>query len=116
MRPTLLVLAPSATPIAHRQRRDSRPVCRRRQVRRPARTARTVVRWCSPGCDCLREAGQSERSELSHAMLEPAQGDRASEHPEAAALDERQLDPARDYRTGKVTMAHEQYVARDHVL
>ena len=40
----------------------------------------------------------------------------AGEHPEAAALDERQLDPAGDHRAGEVAVAHEHHVARGHVL
>jgi hypothetical protein len=116
MRPTLLARLLKATPLGRRPRRGSRLARRRRRGRRPARTARTVARWWSPGCDRLREAGQPEGGELSHAMLKPAHGDRAGEHPKAAALDERQLDPACDHRTGKVAVADEHYVARGHVF
>src|SRR3984957_13030580 len=106
MRPTLLALNPIATPTVHWPRRDSRLARRRRSAHRPARTAQTAAQWCSPGCDGLRETGQPERGELSHAMLEPEHGHRAGEHPEAAALDERKLAPTRNHRTGKGAGAH----------
>src|SRR6202007_393701 len=52
---------------------------------------------------CDRLAGQPERKELSNPVLEAAHRDRSGAHAESAALDERQLDPARDHRTAEVT-------------
>src|SRR5262249_47014197 len=88
-RPTLLGRNLPAAPFGPRVRLCRAPAPRRQPECLAARKVPTAFGLCSPGCDCLREAGQSERSELSDAMLEPAHGDRACEHPKAAALDER---------------------------
>ena len=59
----------------------------------------------------LRMAGQPERTELSYAMLKTTDRDRGGEHGKPAARDERQREPARDHRAGKVAVTHKQHVA-----
>jgi hypothetical protein len=103
-RPTVLAPPPSAAPPPPPARRRSAPAPRRQPVPLSARIARRAVRSVS-----LND--QPERTKLSQPVLEPTDRDRGSKHGETAALDERQLEPARDHRAGEVTMADEHHVA-----
>ncbi len=103
-RPTALAPPPSAAPPPPPARRRSAPAPRRQPVPLSARIARRAVRSVS-----LND--QPERTKLSQPVLEPTDRDRGSKHGETAALDERQLEPARDHRAGEVTMADEHHVA-----
>lgn len=103
-RPTVLAPPPSAAPPPPPARCRSAPAPRRQLEPLSARITRRAVRSVS-----LND--QPERTKLSQPVLEPTDRDRGSKHGETAALDERQLEPARDHRAGEVTMADEHHVA-----
>ena len=80
----------------------------------PERGAASAAGTKKLACTAVRSVSlndQPERSKLSQPVLEPTDRDRCSKHGETAALDERQLEPARDHRAGEVTMADEHHVA-----
>ena len=100
----VLAPPPSAAPPPPPARRRSAPAPRRQPDPLSARIARRAVRSVS-----LND--QPERTKLSQPVLAPTDRDRGSKHGETAALDERQLEPARDHRAGEVPMADEHHVA-----
>ena len=69
-------------------------------------------RWFGESHGMVNPSALSCRSPCSN----PQTAIEAGEHAESAALDKRQLEPARDHRAGKVAMADEHHVARLHLL